>query len=127
MKASILVMLILIGTIVSIASGFEMVTTNGVTRVTNEDLAAITEHKPSNGYVGDAKAALAIGKYVLRQLLDPEEFQRKVCADATLKDGIWTVQYWEPAFRINFTIVILIRQQTGTIMRYEDPNAGRNR
>ena len=117
--------LILICTIVSIASGFESVTTNGLTRVTNEDLAAITEHKPSNGYVGDAKAALAIGKYVLRQLLNPESFQRKVISDAKLKDGIWTVRYWAPKTDINFPIVILIRQQTGAIMTYEDPNAGR--
>lgn len=82
----------------------------------------VAERAPNSGPVDDAAAALQIGRAVLRHLLPPDDVQKKACSEAGLKDGIWTVTYWEPKVRINMPIVIRIRQKTGAIIAYEDPN-----
>jgi hypothetical protein len=85
--------------------------------------SAAAKHEPNSGYVSDADAAKDIAKVVMSHLLTPDDFKRKEFSDAVLKDGIWTVRYWEPKTRINFAVVIQIRQQTGGIISYADPNA----
>jgi hypothetical protein len=82
-----------------------------------------TRHEPNSGYVSDAATALEIGKVVLGHLLTPDAFHRKEFSEAKLKDGIWTVSYWEPKTEINFPVVVQIRQKTGAIIKYEDPNS----
>ena len=81
------------------------------------------KHESNSGYVGTSDVAKDIAKVVLSRLLTPEDFQRKEFSDAVLKDGVWTVRYWEPKTRISFPVVIQIRQQSGAVIRYEDPNA----
>ncbi len=91
---------------------------NGVT--TNQ--TTVTSRQPNSGPVDNAETALQIGKVILSSLLTPEDFQKKVTSKATLKDGIWTVSYSELLLRINSPVVIQIRQQTGAILSYRDPN-----
>jgi len=83
----------------------------------------VAERLPNSGPVDNEEAALQIGKLVLGHLLTPDDFRKKVFAECKVKNGIWTVTYWEPKTRINFPIVIQIRQKTGSIIKYEDPNA----
>ena len=78
-----------------------------------------TPRLPNSGYVADAATAVQIGKVVLSHLLTPDDFEKKEFSDAKLKDGTWIVSYWEPKTRINFPIVIQIRQKTGTIIKYD--------
>jgi hypothetical protein len=82
-----------------------------------------SKHEPNSGYVADASTAKEIAKTVMSHLLKPDDLLRKRFSDAVLKDGIWTVKYSEPNIRINFPVVIQIRQQTGGIISYSDPNA----
>ena len=91
--------------------------------VSTENEKKITERVPNSGVVSDSAAALQIGKAVLSHLLTPEDFKRKEFSEAKLKDGIWIVSYWEPKTRINLPVAIHIRQKTGAIIKYEDPNA----
>jgi hypothetical protein len=84
---------------------------------------AASKHEPNSGFVSDDVVAKDIAKVVLSRLLTPDDFKRKEFSDAVLKDGVWTVRYWEPKTRINFPVVIQIRQQSGSIIKYEDPNA----
>jgi len=114
MKTYVLAASFLVCTIALIAGGCKGVPAKGQTTV--------ARHKPSGGHVSDAEAALKIGKAVLGYLLTPDDFRRKEFSEAKLKDGVWTVRYWEPKTRINFPVVIQIRQNTGGIIRYEDPN-----
>jgi hypothetical protein len=81
------------------------------------------KHEPNSGYVPDAAAATDIAKVVLSRLLSPSELAHKEIFDATLKEGIWTVQCLDPSLRISFPITIQIRQKTGAIIKYEDRNA----
>ena len=81
------------------------------------------KHEPNGGYVADAAAATDIAKIVLSHLLTPADLKHKEFFDATLKDGVWTVQCREPKARISFPILIQIRQKTGGVVKYEDPNA----
>jgi hypothetical protein len=84
---------------------------------------AASKHEPNSGFVSDDVAAKDIAKVVLSRLLTPDDFKRKEFSDAVLKDGVWTVRYWEPKTRINVPVVIQIRQRSGSIIKYEDPNA----
>ena len=80
-------------------------------------------HEPNNGPVSDADAAQDIAKVVLSRMLTPEDLKHKEFFDATLKEGVWTVHCREPKTRISAPIVIQIRQKSGAIIKYEDPNA----
>ena len=88
-----------------------------------ESFPPASKHEPNRGFVSDDAAAKKIAKVVLSCLLTPEDFKRKEFSDAVLKDGVWTVRYWESKTRINFPVVIQIRQQSGSIIKYENPNA----
>jgi hypothetical protein len=89
----------------------------------SQNQSVLTSHEPNSGYIPDADTAKDIAKAVMSHLLTPDDFKRKEFSDAVLKDGIWTVRYWEVKTRINFPLVIQIRQQTGGIISYTDPNA----
>jgi hypothetical protein len=84
---------------------------------------AASKHEPNSGFVSDDVAAKDIAKVVLSRLLTPEDLARKQLFDATLKDGVWTVHCAELKIRLSSPVVIKIRQQTGGIISYEDPNA----
>ena len=84
---------------------------------------AASKHETNSGFVSDNVSAKDIAKVVLSRLLTPDDFKRKEFSDAVLKDGVWTVRYWELKTRLNFPVVIQIRQQSGSIIKYEDPNA----
>jgi hypothetical protein len=109
---STLASVFLVATILSLGIGFVSVAQTGAPK-----------HEPNSGYVSDADAAKEVAKIVLSRLLTPEDFQRKQFSDAILKDGIWTVKYWEPKIRINSPVAVQIRQQSGAVIKYEDPNA----
>jgi hypothetical protein len=81
-----------------------------------------TKHEPNSGPIGDADAAKEIAKVVLSRLLTPEDVQHKEFFDATLKEGVWTVHCREPKDRESAPIMIQIRQKSGAIIKYEDPN-----
>ena len=80
------------------------------------------KHEPNSGPVSDADAAQDIAKVVLSRMLTPEDLKHKKQFEATLKEGVWTVHCREPKDRKSASIVIQIRQQTGAIIMYEDPN-----
>ena len=88
-----------------------------------EKQADTGKHEANGGHVADAAAATDIAKIVLRHLLTPDDLKHKQFFDATLKDGVWTVECREPKSRISFPILIQIRQKTGGVVKYEDPNA----
>lgn len=88
-----------------------------------ENQTPVETAKPNGGYVKDEYAAKQIGKTVMRLLLTPDDLKRKQFSDAVLKDGVWIVRYWEVKTRINFPVVIHIRQKSGAIIKFEDPNA----
>jgi hypothetical protein len=73
--------------------------------------------------VTDAEMAKDIAQIVLHRLLKAEDVKRKQFFEPTLKDGVWTVLIKEAKDRISSPIVIQIRQKTGAIIKYEDPNA----
>jgi hypothetical protein len=82
-------------------------------------------HKPNAGFVSDAQTAQDIARFVLKQTLTPED-DRRFNSSATLKDGVWTVRCYGVPSRIRAEaedIVIQIRQKTGAIIRYDDPDA----
>ena len=82
-------------------------------------------HKPNAGFVSDAQTAQDIARFVLNQTLTPGDV-RKANSSATLKDGVWTVRCYGVPSRIRAEaedIVIQIRQKTGAIIRYDDPDA----
>ena len=82
-------------------------------------------HKPNAGFVSDAQTAQDIARFVLSQTLTPGDV-RKANSSATLKDGVWTVRCYGLPTRVwaeAESIVIQIRQKTGAIIRYEDPDA----
>jgi hypothetical protein len=87
-----------------------------------QNQSGAAKHEPNGGYVSDAGAAKEVAKVVLSRLLTPEDFRRKLYSDAVLKDGVWTVTYWEPKSRLNAVVLIQIRQKSGAVMKYEDPN-----
>jgi len=80
-------------------------------------------HAPSIGFVRDEFAAREIARIAMGHLVSADDFRRKKFSDAVLKDGVWTVRYWEAKLRVNLPLVIQIRQKTGAIIKYEDPNA----
>jgi len=84
---------------------------------------AASKHEPNSGFVIDDVAAKDIAKVVLSRLLTPDDFKKKVTFSATLKDGVWTVKCDELYLRAHAIVVIEIRQQSGSIIKYEDPNA----
>src|ERR1039457_6933435 len=79
---------------------------------------AAAKHEPNSGFVSDAISATDIAKVVLSRLLTPEDLAHKQLFDATLKDGVWTVQCTELKIRLSSPIVIKIRQKTGGIISY---------
>ena len=85
--------------------------------------SAASKHEPNSGFVSDDVAATDIAKVVLSRLLTPDNFKQKVTFTATLKDGVWTVQCDEVYLHLHAIVVIQIRQQSGSIIKYEDPNA----
>jgi len=85
--------------------------------------SAASKHEPNSGLVSDDVAAKNIAKVVLSYLLTPNDLKLKKFSSAVLKDGVWTVKYWESKARINVPVVIQIRQQSGSVIKYEDPNA----
>jgi hypothetical protein len=85
--------------------------------------AAETSATWSRGYVADAPAAVAIAKVVLAQMISADTLRYKTLFSATLKDGVWSVSCGELKTRISQPILIQIRQRSGEILRYEDPNA----
>ena len=115
MKPCILAATVLVCTLAWIASADDAGATKGQNTV--------VRHEPNSGYVGDAATALAIGKTVLSGLLTQDDLLRKEFSEAKLKDGVWTVSYWALKTTINLPVVIRIRQKTGAIIGYEDPNA----
>ena len=85
---------------------------------------AASEHKPNAGYVSDAQTAEDIGRFILSVTLTPDDkHERTVMHNVTLKDGVWTVQFSGPKTGLAIPIVIQIRQTTGAIIKYEDPDA----
>lgn len=80
-------------------------------------------HEPNNGFVSDAAAAKDIAKLVLSRLLSPEVYKDKRYSDAGLTNGVWTVHCWGPKTAVNFPLTIQIRQKTGAIISYVNPNA----
>jgi len=115
MKTKTLALVALLCTMAWIGSGWDASSTETETKA--------TRRLPNSGYVVDAAAALQIGKVVLSHLLPQSDFEKKKFSDAKLINGIWIVRYWEPKTRINLPIVVQIRQKTGAIVKYEDPNA----
>jgi hypothetical protein len=81
------------------------------------------KREPNGGYVSDASAAQDIAKTVLSHLLTPDWSKFTAASEATLTNGVWTVHCWGPKTRINFAITIQIRQKTGWIITYQNPNA----
>lgn len=77
---------------------------------------------PNSGYVSNKDTALQIGNTILNYLLNPDDFNKKEFSEAELENGIWTIRYWEAKNRINFPIIIKIRQKTGAIISYDNPN-----
>ena len=114
MKSSTLVSVLLACTVAWIASGND-------TGAPQDQIKAATVG-PNSGFVGDEDTAKAIAKVVLSHMLTPEDLQEKQFSQAKLKDGVWTVQYWGPKTDINVPIVIQIRQRSGAITKYENPN-----
>jgi hypothetical protein len=84
---------------------------------------AASKHEPNSGFVSDEVTAKDIAKVVLSRLLTPEVFSDKPFSDAGLTNGVWTVHCWGPKTDINVPLTIQIRQNTGAIIRYVDPNA----
>jgi hypothetical protein len=82
-----------------------------------------SKHEPNGGYVSDEVAANEIAKVVLSRLLTPDDFKKKVIFYATLKDGVWTVNCDEAYHRLHAIVVIQLRQQSGSIIKYENPGA----
>ena len=114
MKAFAIVLVLLACSVGLVASGDD----NGVVK----SQPTVNLRQPNSGSVDNAETALQIGKVVLRSLLTPDDFQKKIGSEAALKDGIWTVSYWEAKTRINSPVIIQIRQQSGAIISYRDPN-----
>jgi hypothetical protein len=85
--------------------------------------SAPAKHEPNGGFVADADAAKEVAKETMRRLLSPDDFRRKILSEAALTNGVWTVRYWEPKVRLNSPLVIKIRQRSGAIIMYGDPNA----
>ena len=115
MKTAILTVAALACTVACVAGGGDAASAG--------DDRKTAEYLPNRGYVADAAAALQIGKAVLAYMLSPGDFKKKEFSKAELKDGIWIVSYWEVKARINLPVVIQVRQKTGAIVKYEDPNA----
>ena len=88
-----------------------------------EGRTGTAKHEPNSGPVADADAAKEVAKAVLSRLLTPEDLKHKEFFDATLKEGVWTVHCREPKFRVSEPIEIQIRQKSGAVIRYEDPDA----
>jgi hypothetical protein len=84
-----------------------------------------SKHKPNAGFVSDAQTAEDIARFVASQMLKPDDHRNRICT-AKLKDGVWTVRCCDlpggPQMAAD-EIVIQIRQKTGAIMKYEDPDA----
>jgi hypothetical protein len=81
------------------------------------------KHEPNGGYVSDAGVAKDIAKAVMRPLLKAEVFNYMTISDAALTNGVWTVHYWGLKTDFYQQITIMIRQTTGAIIKYENPNA----
>ena len=89
-----------------------------------QNLPKAAQYKPNSGYVTDSKAAEDIGRSILSVTLAPsDELERTIIHNATLKDGVWTVQFSGPKTMPALPILIRIRQSSGAIIRYEDPAA----
>ena len=82
-------------------------------------------HEPNSGFVSDAAAAADIAKVIVISLSPHDKYRGKGTYDAVLKDGIWTVRHLSPQIvsELQPPLIIQIRQKTGAIMKYEDPNA----
>jgi hypothetical protein len=78
--------------------------------------------RPNCGFIADEKVATDVARMLLRWVMTPEELGHKTSYRATLENGIWTVTIGEPKLRMHEVITIKLRQQTGALMEYKDPN-----
>ena len=71
---------------------------------------------PKDGFVPDAKTAVAIAEAVLIPIYGKEQINSEKPLKANLKDGIWTVQGSLPKGWDGGTAVVKIAKQDGRII-----------